>query len=226
MGTDDLGRDVFSRFLYGARISFFIGSSSGLFTVLLGVSVGAFSGYYGGKIDYLLQKVTEIFLVFPRLILAMLFLFMFGTSLFNMVLVIAAFSWPRTARVVRGEALKLREAEFVEALRIMGVSNLNIIFREIMPNLLSSVVVLSSLEVAHAMLTEASLTYLGLGDPNVVSWGQMLFGAQAFSQSAPWLAVFPGLGIFLSVMSLNLIGDALNRTLNPRRRRREMTVLS
>lgn len=220
MGTDQLGRDVFSRVLWGARASLFVGAIAAFASTVLGVIVGTLSGYYGRWLDEILGRVTEVFMVIPRFFLAIIVVAFFGASLWNIIFAIAILGWPVTARLVRAEFLTLKTRQFVDAARVVGASTPTIIFVEILPNAAGPLVVNSTLLVAQSMLLEASLSYLGLGDPNQISWGRMLFDSQTILQRAWWAAVFPGLGIFLAVLSLNLVGDGLADALNPRLRER------
>lgn len=216
MGTDQFGRDVLSRIIYGSRVCLTIGFISASISALIGILIGATSGYYGGKVDDILMRFTEMFLVIPRFFLILLIVSLFGGSVWNVMTVIGLTSWPGTARLVRAQFLSLKKREFVEAARLVGAKDFKIIFRHILPNALSPVIVSSSLKVAGAILSEAGLSFLGLGDLTYVTWGQMLNRSQHFMRTAWWMAVFPGLMIFITVLSFNLIGDGLNDALNPR----------
>ena len=216
MGVDNLGRDVFSRILWGGRVSIFVGFSAAFATTVVGLLVGTISGYLGGWVDDILMRLTETFMVIPRFFLALIIVAFFGANIWIIIFAISILTWPVTARIVRSEFLTLRTRQFVDAAHVIGTRHSTIIFREILPNAMGVVVVNASLLTAQAMLLEAGLSYLGLGDPSLVTWGRMLYEAQPFLRQAWWMAVYPGLGIFLSVLTLNLLGDGLNDVLNPR----------
>lgn len=216
MGTDNLGRDVLSGVIYGTRVSLAVGFLATASSTMIGVAVGGLAGYHGAAADALLMRVTELFQVLPRFFLGLVVVALAGPGIGKIIFVIGILSWPPLARVVRAEFLALREREFVDAARAVGASAGSIIFKQILPNALPSVVVMSSLEVAQAILLEAGLSFIGLGDPNLISWGTMLNNAQAFMRQAWWVPVFPGLAIFVTVLGLNFFGDGLNAALSPR----------
>jgi peptide/nickel transport system permease protein len=216
LGTDDLGRDIWARTVYGTRISLTVGVASALIAVVAGVVVGAVAGYFGGWLDALLMRIAEFFQTLPRFVVALIVIALFGTSVFKMIAVIAALAWPQLARVVRASVSTLRQAQFVDAARVAGMGDGAIIVREILPNAAAPIIVLGSLDVAMAIMIEASLSFFGLGDPNHVSWGAMLNDAQEYLRSAWWMSAFPGLAIALTVLSFNMLGDALNDALDPR----------
>jgi len=216
LGTDELGRDVLAGVLYGARTSLMVGFLSVFMSLALGIVVGALAGYYGGWIDDALMRTTEIFQVMPRFFLALLVVAMFGADIWGIIFVIGILNWAEIARLLRAEYLTLRERPFVTAARAYGAPNFQIIVVEILPNASSPIIVAASLQVASAVLLEASLSFLGVGDPNVMSWGTMLNSAQQFLRLAWWSATFPGLAICLMTLGIALISDGLNDALNPR----------
>ncbi len=220
MGTDDLGRDVLSRAVVGLRVSLLVGLGAAGIATVLGIVVGGTAGFFGGRIDDLLMRVTEVFQVVPRFFLAILLVAFFGASIFNILIAIAVLSWPEVARVLRADFLSLRNRQFVDAARLAGASRSELIFLEILPNAMGPVVVNATLQVGQAMLLEAGLSYLGLGDPSQVSLGLMLQQGQQIMRSAWWVMAFPGLLVFLAVLCLNITGDGLNDVLNPRARER------
>lgn len=219
MGTDDLGRDLFAQFLFGGRVSYFVGFVAALISTTLGIVIGAISGYYGGRLDDVLQRITEMFSVIPRYFLAMVTVAILGNSMLNVTLVIGVLSWPRTTRLARAEFSSLKTRSFVDAAKMTGARPASIIFSEILPNAMPPIIVQTILTVSATVLLEATLSFLGLGDPNLISWGLMVHNAQSFLRRAPWMALFPGLGIFCCVLGLNLMGDGLNQALNPRLQR-------
>lgn len=220
MGTDMLGRDIASGVAHGARVSLLIGLASTLAAVAIGVLLGAVAGYYGGRPDDLLMRFTELFQTIPNFVLVVVIVAIFTPSLLSIVVAISLVSWAPLARLVRGEFLALRSREFVQAAITSGQSDLTIIFREILPNCMSPIIVSASLMVATAILLESSLSFLGLGDPNAMSWGFMVGSARTVLRQAWWMCFFPGFAILLTVLGLNLIGEGLNDAFNPRLRRK------
>jgi peptide/nickel transport system permease protein len=219
LGTDDLGRDVLSGVLHGARVSLTVGLLSAAGAVLIGMLIGAVAGYVGGAVDEALMRVTEWVLVVPQFLIVLVIAAIFGSDLGLVITVLAAVAWPTTARLTRAQFLALRDREFVIAARSLGASDARIVLRQILPNVLPPIVVAASLQIPASILSEASLRFLGLSDPHSVSWGGMLNQAQNFLQQAWWMPLFPGVAIFATVLSFNLAGEALNDALDPRRRR-------
>jgi peptide/nickel transport system permease protein len=216
LGTDALGRDVLAGIIYGARVSLLVGLVSTLAALAVGIPIGAIAGYFGGRIGDALMRFTEFFQTVPSFALAIVLVAILQPSIVSIVLAIAIVSWPPVARLVRGEVLSLRSREYVQAAVVTGQSHGWIIWREILPNALSPVIVLASLMVATAILLESSLSFLGLGDPNLMSWGYMVGAGRTVIRQAWWITLFPGIAILLSVLALNLIGEGLNDALNPR----------
>ncbi|MGI8999447.1 MAG: ABC transporter permease [Candidatus Limnocylindria bacterium] len=216
MGTDDLGRDLFSGIVHGTRTSLLIAAGVGVLVLVIGMSVGLIAGYRGGLADDLLMRLTELFQVLPRFFLAIVVLALFGPGLDRLIVVLGITSWPTLARIVRAQALSLREREFVEAARALGASELRIISHDVVPNVLPAALVMLALVMGQVLLLEASLGFLGLGDPNVVSWGYLAGQAQRFLRVAWWLSLFPGLALVIAVLALNLLSDGINEMLERR----------
>lgn len=217
-GTDTLGRDVAAGIAHGARTSLLIGLIATTVALILGVLMGGLAGFYGGWIDDVLMRVTEIFQTIPSFIFAILLVAILKPSIESVVIAIAVVSWPAVARLVRGEFMSLREREFVQACVCLGMSTGRILFLQILPNALSPVIVAGSLMVATAILIESALAFLGLGDPNVMSWGFLIGAGRTVLRSAWWVCTFPGIAILLTVLAINLVGEGLNDALNPRLR--------
>ena len=220
LGTDVSGRDMLAGLIHGARVSLLIGAAASLCATLVGLLVGSVAGYYGRLVDNLLMRCTDFFLTIPSFVLAVVIIAIFRPSVTTVTAAIAAVSWPPVARLARAEFIAHREREYVHAARALGMSNLEIIVRQILPNALPPVVVVSSLLVATAILTESGLSFLGLSDPNVISWGYMIGVGRTVLRSAWWMAAIPGLAILITVLCINLVGEGLNDALNPRLQRR------
>ena len=222
LGSDALGRDVFSRLLYGARVSLTVGFAAIAVGGSIGITAGLLSGYFGGWLDDAIMRLGDIQLAFPFILLAIMFLVVLGSGVWNLILVLGIGQWVTYARIVRADTLSLREKEFVEAARAMGDSTLSIIFRTILPNILAPLTVIASFNVASVILSEAALSFLGLGvPPDVPTWGSMLAESRdTLVANKWWLAIFPGLAIMLTVLSFNILGDWLRDFLDPRLRER------
>jgi peptide/nickel transport system permease protein len=216
LGTDTMGRNVAAGIMHGAWVSLLIGLVSTLVALIIGVPLGAIAGYYGGLLDDALMRFTEFFQTIPNFALAIVLVAIMQPSVTSIVVAIALVSWPPVARLVRAEFMSLRHREYVEAARLVGQTNRTIILRQILPNTLSPIIVLASLMVATAILLESALSFLGLGDPNVMSWGYMIGAARTVLRQAWWLSFFPGLAILLTVLALNLVGEGLDDALNPK----------
>ncbi len=215
-GTDQLGRDQLSRLMHGGRASLAVGLAATLVACALGTMLGALAGYYGGLADAVIMRLTDFMFSIPRLLLLLLIAALFGTGLGVIVLLIGLTSWMHVARLVRASFLSLREKEFVEAARSLGASDARLILRHLLPNAIGPVIVTATLSVGAAILLESTLSYLGYGvQPPTPSWGNMLQNAQSEMYGAPWLAVFPGLAIFLTIMAVNFVGDGLRDALDP-----------
>lgn len=217
-GTDNLGRDVFAGVLYGARVSLAVGILAAAVSALVGIAIGMTAGYTGGRTDTALMRAAELCQTIPQFFLALLVVALIGRGLEKVILVLGLLGWPLTARLIRAEFLSLKEREFVESARALGMAGPRIALRVILPNALPPAVVAATFGVAEAILLEAGLSFFGLGDPNLGSWGVMLQNAQGYLRRAWWMAVFPGLGITLAVFGFNLLGDGLTDALNPRLR--------
>jgi peptide/nickel transport system permease protein len=220
LGTDQLGRDIYSGLLLGARVSLIVGVFAAAISASVGSLVGATAGFFGGKIDDILMRITEMFLVLPRFFLVLLVVAFFGANVWVLASVFGLLIWPPTARLVRAEFMTLKERPFAMAATAGGASKTRLIGLHILPNAAYVAIVNSSLQISQVVIEEAGLSFLGLGDPNNVSWGQMLNTALFYARSAWWLAVFPGLAIFLTIIAFNILGDGVNDALNPRLRER------
>lgn len=215
LGTDTLGRNVAAQLAYGARVSLLVGLVSTLVALLIGVPLGAVAGFYGGAVDEAAMRFTEFFQTIPNFALAIVLVAIFQPSLASLTLSIAIVSWPPVARLVRAEVMSVRTREFVEAARLAGLSKPRILIEQVLPNTVSPIIVMASLMVATAILLESSLSFLGLGDPNAMSWGYMIGSARTVIRTSWWLSFFPGIAIVITVLALNLIGEGLNDAFNP-----------
>lgn len=220
LGSDTLGRDVASGIAHGARTSLFIGGLATVVAVFIGAVLGGLAGYYGGWTDDILMRVTEMFQTIPSFVFAILIVAIMKPSIQSIVIAIAVVSWPAVARLVRGEFISLRNREFIQACHSVGMGDIRIMMAEILPNCLSPIIVAGSLMVATAILIESGLAFLGLGDPNIISWGFQIGAGRTVLRSAWWVCTFPGIAILLTVLAINLVGEGLNDALNPRLRER------
>lgn len=219
-GTDLMGRDILAGLFHGARVSLLVGGASAAIALALGLLVGAIAGYAGPRVDAVLMRLTELFQTVPSFLLAIVLVAILGPSLSTIIFALGVTSWTGIARLTRGEFITLREREFVRAAQALGAGHARIIFREILPNALPPIIVTTAVLVANAILSEAGLSFLGLGDPNVVSWGSMVGAGREALRTAWYMTALPGLTIMAAVLALNLLSDAVNDALNPKLRRR------
>lgn len=216
LGTNHLGQDVFSMLIYGVRTSFKVALISALISGIIGIFIGGTAGYVGGKLDRFVSEIINIFLMIPTFFLILLIVALFGNSITNVMIVIGVTSWPGNAKLMRAQALSLRERTFVKSAIAMGETDWQILLKYILPNGVFPVIANTTRGMSGAILTEAALSFLGLGDPNAISWGQMIYQGKAYLTNAWWVSVFPGLAIVLTVTCFYLMGDGLNHVLNPK----------
>jgi peptide/nickel transport system permease protein len=221
LGTDHVGRDLLARLIYGARISLSIAGSVVVISGAVGITLGMISGYFGGRVDFVIQKVVEMVWAFPPLLIAIAILAFLGQGLGNLILALTLQRWIPYCRVVRAEAMTLKEREFVVAARSIGASHLRILGRHLLPNLFQSALVIGTFAMAAAIIAEAALSFLGLGvPPQIPTWGSMLADGRAYVSTSWWMSLFPGLAIFATVLAINMLGDALRDNLDPKMKRR------
>jgi peptide/nickel transport system permease protein len=220
LGTDNLGRDILSRIVYGSRISLLVGATTVVLAGLLGCFLGAVAGYFGRRVDEVVGKITEIFLAFPFLLLAIALMAFLGQGVINIIIALMVSRWVQYCRVVRGEVLSLKERDFVTAAKALGARDFYVLLRHVMPNTFASVTVVATFAMAIVIISEASLSFLGLGVPaHIPTWGSMLSEGRSYMNRAPWLTIFPGMAIFVTVFGINLLGDGLRDILDPKLRR-------
>lgn len=218
-GTDHLGRDVLSRVIYGTRVALVVAFGSAFIATLIGIAVGGVAGYFGGWIDDVLSRLADTFLLVPRFFLLVLVVALFGQGLGFVMVVIGLTTWPRAARLMRAEAVSLRQRTYVLGAKASGANGLQALVRHVIPNGLSPVITNATIVMGQAVIVEAGLSFLGLGDPQTVSWGRMILDGRGYLDVAPWMSIFPGLAMFLVVLAMNLLGDGITGAFNPKLRR-------
>lgn len=219
-GTNHMGQDIWSMLVYGTRTSLWVAVVAALISGGIGLLVGGIAGFFGGKIDMIISEIINIFMMIPDLFLVMLVVALFGNSLTNVMVIIGLTNWPRNAKLMRAQTLSLKERVFVAGARAMGENQNQILFKYIIPNGMYPVISNTTMSMAYAVLTEAALSFMGLGDPNVISWGQMINDGRNYITYAPWVSVLAGLAVVFTVLVFNLLGDGLNHILNPQKLQR------
>lgn len=215
-GTDKLGRDVFAMTIHGARVSLMVGIVAASISAVLGTTIGAVAGYYGGKVERFVSEFINVFVMTPTFFLILLVIALFGSNIYKVMIVIGLTSWTGNARLMRGQAKSLKERTFVKSAKVIGESNFRIMMKHVIPNGIFPVIANTTMNISGAILLESSLSFLGLGDPNVVSWGQIIAHGKTYLTQGPWISIFPGLFIIFTVLTFFLIGDGLTKVLSPK----------
>ena len=218
LGSDGLGRDVFSGIIYGARTSIMVGVIAAVISAVIGVVIGGIAGFFGGKTDLVISEIINIFLMLPSFFLILIVVALFGSNLFNMMIIIGLTTWTSNAKLMRAQALSLRERTFIKAQMTLGKSRGRILIEHIIPNGIFPIIANTTMNISQAILLESSLSFLGLGDPNLISWGQMVYQGKSYLVNGWWVSTFSGLAIVITVLAFYLIGDGLNNVLNPKLR--------
>lgn len=216
LGSNKMGQDIFSMIIYGTRTSVKVAVISALISGILGILIGGVAGYFGGRIDQFVSEIINVFMMLPTFFLILLIIALFGNSITNVMIVIGITTWPSNAKLMRAQALSIRERTFVKAALAMGESKREILFKYIIPNGIFPVIANTTIGMSNAILTEASLSFLGLGDPNIISWGQMIYEGKTYITSAWWISAFAGVAIIVTVIVFYLLGDGINHVLNPK----------
>ncbi|MGI5061845.1 ABC transporter permease [Treponema denticola] len=216
LGTNHMGQDVFSMIIYGTATSLKVAIISALISGILGVIIGGIAGFFGGKVDQIISECINIFMMLPTFFLILLIIALFGSSIYNVMVVIGITTWPSNAKLMRAQALSIRERTYVKSAKALGENNRQILFKYIIPNGIFPVIANTTVGMSNAILTEAGLSFLGLGDPNIISWGQMIYQGKPYITTAWWISTFAGIGIVVTVTTFYLLGDGLNHILNPK----------